>query len=70
MGEYFAQLDVLEFDMGKFEDEDDSNKNQEESKISSSEGAASKATTKGAVVKQTAWAEWWSLKQVQNNKLK
>jgi len=36
MGDYFAKLDTLEFDMGKFEDEQQPEKKKEESKVSNS----------------------------------
>lgn len=39
MGDYFAKLDVLEFDMGKFEDdEEEDTQNKEENKTEDKNG--------------------------------
>ena len=71
-GEYFSKLNVLEFDMGKFEDTDEeeeekANQKAEEKKseVRTSEGGPKKQTDQS-----TAWKDWWELKSLQNEKLK
>jgi hypothetical protein len=61
MGDYFAKLDVLEFDMGKFEDGD------AEPTTNAKEERKDEQTP---APKRAAWADWWHYKQIQNDKLK
>jgi hypothetical protein len=62
MGAYIDQLDFIEFDMGKFKEDD-----EEETKQS-----FGRKTNKGkdAEVKSAAWKDWWEYKHIQNEKLK